>query len=289
MSEWKSILDGAASQGKISEDSLKNIELYLSGTSSPVGEQAIQELVEQEEWQELDDRFYKTLVFGTGGLRGRTIGKIVTKAELGEGGPLERPEFPCAGTATMNFFNLRRAMIGMVKYVKQHAGERTPSIVIGHDSRHFSRDFAEACAKVCTDFGCDAYLFEGPRATPQISFAIRELNADAGVVLTASHNPAHDNGFKAYFNDGAQVVEPHATGIITEVNALTSESYDALPESKRGKLTVLGEPMDRTYMNRLRTVLLRPDLLEGRKAKVVYTNLHGTGGVKIRFVNLDLR
>jgi len=281
MSEWKSTLDEAVSQGELSSDTRKNIELYLKGTASPVGAQAIQELAEAGEWQELDDRFFKTLAFGTGGLRGRTVGKIVTKAEQGKGGPLGRPEHPCAGTATMNFFNLRRAMIGMVKYVKTHAGDRTPSIVLGHDSRHFSRDFAEACAKVCTDHGCDAYLFEGPRATPQISFAIRELRADAGIVLTASHNPSHDNGFKAYFTDGGQVVEPHATGIITEVNALETESYQALPEEQQGKVTVLGADADRVYMEKLRSVLLRPDLLEGRKAKVVYTNLHGTGGVII--------
>ncbi|MEN8694034.1 MAG: phospho-sugar mutase, partial [Akkermansiaceae bacterium] len=145
----------------------------------------------------------------------------------------------------------------------------------------FSRDFAETCAEVCTDLGVDAYLFEGARATPEVSFAVRELNADAAVVLTASHNPSHDNGFKAYFSEGSQIVEPAATGIITEVNALESESYEAKPRSEQGSLTVLGNEMDEIYMERLKSVLLQPALLEGRKAKVVYTNLHGTGGVII--------
>jgi phosphoglucomutase len=129
--------------------------------------------------------------------------------------------------------------------------------------------------------GCDAYLFEAERATPEISFAIRHLRADSGVCLTASHNPSHDNGFKAYIDDGGQLVEPHATGVISEVNALETENYEALAEAEKGELTILGEEMDRTYMDKLKTVLLRPDLLEGRKAKVVYTNLHGTGGVII--------
>ena len=240
------------------------------------------ELVEQSAWQELDDRFFKTLAFGTGGLRGRTIGRMVTKAEEGNGGPLERPEHPCVGTATMNFFNLKRAMLGMVTYLlKTWSGEKRPSIVIGHDSRHFSRDFAETCAKVCIELGVNAYLFEAERATPEISFAIRELRADAGVCLTASHNPAHDNGFKAYFSQGSQIVEPAATGIISEVNALTSDKYEPKPESEQGQLVVLGEEMDRTYMGRLRSVLLQPSLLNGKKAKIVYTNLHGTGGVII--------
>ncbi|MGB0144437.1 MAG: phospho-sugar mutase [Akkermansiaceae bacterium] len=282
MSEWKSPLDEAVEQGNISKEARANIDLYLKGTTSSVGEAAITELLEAQEWQEIDDRFFKTMAFGTGGLRGRTIGSIITKAEQGAGGPLNRPEHPCVGTASMNFFNLKRAMIGLVTYVKKNfEGDGKPSLVIGHDTRHFSRDFAETCAKVATDLGCDAFLFEAERATPEISFAIRHLRADSGVCLTASHNPSHDNGFKAYINDGGQLVEPHANGVISEVNALTSESYHLLPEAEQGELTILGAEMDRTYMDKLQTVLLRPDLLEGRKAKVVYSNLHGTGGIII--------
>ncbi len=282
MSEWKSLLDKAVQRGDVSAETSANIDLYLQGTESPVGVAAITELLEAGAWQEIDDRFFKTMAFGTGGLRGRTVGSIVTKAEQGVGGPLDRPEHPCVGTAAMNFFNLKRAMVGLVTYVrKSFAGEGKPSLVIGHDTRHFSRDFAETCAKVATDLGCDAYLFEAERATPEISFAIRHLRADSGVCLTASHNPSHDNGFKAYIDDGGQLVEPHASGVISEVNALDSESYEPLPESEQGKLTMLGAEMDRIYMDKLKTVLLRPDLLEGRKAKVVYTNLHGTGGIII--------
>ena len=282
MSEWKSLLNAAVENGSVSETAASHIELYLKGTDSEVGEAAILELLEGECWQEIDDRFFKTMAFGTGGLRGRTVGKMVTKAEAGNGGPLDRPEYPCVGTASMNFFNLKRAMIGLVTYIRQSfTGDGRPSVVIGHDTRHFSRDFAEICAKVATDLGCDAFLFESERATPEISFAIRHLRADSGVCLTASHNPSHDNGFKAYIDDGGQLVEPHATGVISEVNALESENYEALPEAEQGELTVLGAELDRVYMDKLRTVLLRPDLLEGRKAKVVYTNLHGTGGVII--------
>jgi phosphoglucomutase len=282
MSEWKSLLDDAISRGDVSVEAGANINLYLQGANSPVGPAAILELLKSCEWQEIDDRFFKKMAFGTGGLRGRTIGKIVTRAERGVGGPLDRPEHPCVGTASMNFFNLKRAMIGLVRYVKKASPrEGRPSLVIGHDSRHFSRDFAETCARVATNLGCDAYLFEAERATPEISFAVRYLRADSGVCLTASHNPSHDNGFKAYIDDGGQLVEPHATRVINEVNALESENYEVLPEDEKGQLTILGAEMDRTYMDKLKTVLLRPDLLEARRAKVVYTNLHGTGGVII--------
>lgn len=279
MSALESSLAQAVSSGSLLAAAKSNIESLLTGTTSGIAAQAVAELVEAGEWQELNDRFFKTLAFGTGGLRGRTIGRVVTQAEQGNGGPNGRPEHPCAGTATMNYYNVSRAVRGMITYAKRFVGGgRRPVLVFAHDTRHFSRDFAEFCAKVCSELGCDAYLFEGPRSTPQLSFAVRELRADAGVVLTASHNPPHDNGFKAYFNDGAQIVEPHASGIINEVNAIDSEKYEAVSEDQRGTITILGAEMDALYLERLKTLLLRPSLLEGASTKVVFTNLHGTGG-----------
>ena len=279
MSAMTDLLTAAVANGSLLESAKNNILALLGGTTSEVAPKAIEELVNSGAWEELNDRFFKTLAFGTGGLRGRTIGKVVTTAEQGVGGPNDRPEHPCVGTATMNFYNVSRAVRGLIAYAKQFAGpDRKAVLVFAHDTRHFSRDFAEFCAKTCADLGCDAYLFDGPRATPQLSFAVRELRADAGVVLTASHNPSHDNGFKAYFNDGAQIVDPHATAIINEVNAITSERYDPVPESERGTVTILGAEMDELYISRLKTLLLKPSLLEGAATKIVFTNLHGTGG-----------
>ncbi|MEO7100307.1 MAG: phospho-sugar mutase [Luteolibacter sp.] len=279
MSAMTDLLTAAVANGSLLESAKNNILALLGGTTSEVAPKAIEELVNAGAWEELNDRFFKTLAFGTGGLRGRTIGKVVTTAEQGVGGPNDRPEHPCVGTATMNFYNVSRAVRGLITYAKQFAGpDRKAVLVFAHDTRHFSRDFAEFCAKTCADLGCDAYLFDGPRATPQLSFAVRELRADAGVVLTASHNPSHDNGFKAYFNDGAQIVDPHATAIINEVNAITSERYESVPESERGTVTILGAEMDELYISRLKTLLLKPSLLEGAATKIVFTNLHGTGG-----------
>ena len=279
MSALPEILTAAVANGSLLESAKTNITALLGGTTSDVALRAVEELVHAEAWEELNDRFFKTLAFGTGGLRGRTIGRVVTQVEQGIGGPNGRPEHPCVGTATMNFYNLSRAVRGLIAYSKQCAGpSRKPVLVFAHDTRHFSRDFAEFCAKVCADLGCDAYLFEGARSTPQLSFAVRELRADAGVVLTASHNPAHDNGFKAYFNDGAQIVDADAEGIIKEVNAINSEFYEVLPEAERGKVTILGAEMDALYVTRLKTLLLKPSLLKGASTKIVFTNLHGTGG-----------
>lgn len=278
MSEFTSSLQAAVDVGKLLADAKTNIEGLIAGSTSEVAAVAVTELVEKGEWQELNDRFFKTLAFGTGGLRGRTIGRVVTEAERGAGGPNDRPEHPCVGTATMNFFNVGRAVRGLIAHTKEVVEGRMPKLVFAHDTRHFSRDFAEFCAKVCVDLGCDAYLFEGPRSTPQLSFAIRELRADAGVVLTASHNPSHDNGFKAYFDDGAQIVEPDASKIIARVNAIDSERYEPVAEDERGSITILGAEMDAEYTERLKTLLLQPSLLKGASTKVVFTNLHGTGG-----------
>ncbi len=275
------VLEQAVAEGKLLASSLENIKLLTGGTADPVVPAAIGELVQAGEWAELNNRFYKTLAFGTGGLRGRTVGNIVVPAEQGRGGVNGRPEFPCVGTASMNYFNVGRAMRGLITYVRRFveadAPGRKPLIVIGHDTRHFSRDFAELCARICTDLGCDCALFDGPCSVPEVSFTIRELNADTGVMLTASHNPAHDNGFKAYFNDGAQLVAPHDQGVIAEVNALTSDTYEPLPAERQGKLRVLGAEMDDIYIKRLKGIVLRPEVFGKASAKVVYTNLHGTG------------
>jgi phosphoglucomutase len=279
MTPLTDLLVSAVAEGKLLESARNNIENLLNGSTGEVAQKSVEELVHSGNWEELNDRFFKTLAFGTGGLRGRTIGRTVTAAELGTGGPNGRPQYPCTGTATMNYFNVNRAVRGLIEYTKKFVGsDRKPLIVFAHDTRHFSRDFAEYCAKVCSDLGCDAYLFEGARSTPQLSFTVRELNADAGVVLTASHNPPHDNGFKAYFNAGAQIVDPHATGIINEVNAVTSEHYTPVDEGQRGTVTILGIDMDERYKARLKTLLLKPSLLESSSANVVVTNLHGTGG-----------
>lgn len=275
------VLEQAVAEGKLLASSLENIKLLTGGTADPVVPATIAELVQAGEWAELNNRFYKTLAFGTGGLRGRTVGNIVMPAEQGQGGVNGRPEFPCVGTASMNYFNVGRAMRGLITYVRRFVEAegtgRKPLIVIGHDTRHFSRDFAELCARICTDLGCDCALFDGPCSVPEVSFTIRELNADTGVMLTASHNPAHDNGFKAYFNDGAQLVAPHDKGVIAEVNALTSDTYEPLPADQQGKLRVLGAEMDDIYIKRLKGIVLRPEVFGKASAKVVYTNLHGTG------------
>src|SRR5205085_997444 len=258
----------------------------LAGAPSELYARVVDELIASGEWDELNDRFYKTLEFGTGGLRGRTIGKIVTKAERGNAGRDGRPEFPCVGTNAMNFAYVNRATQGLVAYAKewhtQNKIDTRPKIVIAHDTRFFSNEFTDLTAKVAAENGCDAYIFDGPRSTPELSFAVRHLNATAGIVITASHNPPHDNGYKVYFADGAQVIDPHASGIIAKVNAIKSESYEALPKDRQGSVTTLGRDVDEAYMKRLESIVVDRTVLSSAKSlRIVFTPLHGTGAVTL--------
>ena len=280
-------IERAVAAGQLMESTAKNIRTLLGGASSDVYLRSVQELVNGGDWLELNDRFYQTLAFGTGGLRGRTIGKIVTAAERGNAREDERPEFPCVGTNAMNFFNISRATRGLVAYLQDWARREgvaaKPKLVIAHDPRFFSKEFAELSAKIAAENGCDALVFDGPRSVPELSFAVRWLRASAGVVITASHNPPHDNGYKVYFSDGAQVVEPHASGIISRVNAITTESFTPLPEDRQGKVTVIGRDMDHAYMRRLETLILDPRVIRDAKTlRIIYTPLHGTGSVIIK-------
>ena len=237
-------LTTAVAAGSLLESSRTNILELTAGSSDPVVHVSVEELVNAGQWTELNDRFFKKLAFGTSGLRGRTIGKIVTAAEQGNAAPGERPQFPCVGTNALNYFNLTRANRGFAKFLRDyHAREGRPgrpSVVFSHDTRHFAREFVEFSAKIMIESGVDAYLFDSHRPTPELSFAVRQMRATGGVMLTASHNPAHDNGFKVYFDEGDPILEPVATGILNEVNAVQSDRYEPVPDSERGELLQLG-------------------------------------------------
>ncbi|MGH7984211.1 MAG: phospho-sugar mutase [Candidatus Udaeobacter sp.] len=287
LKEINSKIERAIADGKLMESSVKNIRALLAGAPTDLYLRGVNELVNASQWSELNDRFYQTLTFGTGGLRGRTIGKIVTIAERGNAGEDERPQFPCVGTNAMNFFNINRATRGLVAYLhywnRREKISAKPRLVIAHDPRFFSKEFGELAAKVAAENGCDACVFEGPRSVPELSFAVRYLKASAGIVITASHNPPYDNGYKVYFSDGAQVIGPHASGIIAKVNAITTESFTAVSKDQQGKVTTIGKDIDQAYMRRLETLILDPLMIrEAKSLRIIYTPLHGTGSVIIK-------
>jgi phosphoglucomutase len=279
-------IDKASASDQLLESAAKNIRDLLAAATSDLYRRAIDELATAKEWDELNDRFYKTLEFGTGGLRGRTIGKVVTKAERGNAGPSDRPQYPCVGTNAMNLANVNRATQGLVAYMKEwhekNKIDARPKLVIAHDTRFFSKEFTELTAEVAAENGCDAYVFDGPRSTPELSFAVRSLDAAAGIVITASHNPPYDNGYKVYFADGGQVIDPHASGIIAKVNSIKGENYQPLPKDRQGKVITLGPEVDEAYMKRLETLIVDPSVLSSAKSlRIVFTPLHGTGSVTL--------
>ena len=217
----------------------------------------VQAMLDADDKSALVDAFYQNLEFGTGGLRG-IMG---------------------AGTNRMNKYIVGMATQGFANYIlKAFPGRTDLSVVVGHDCRNNSRLFAETVAAIFSANGIQVYLFESLRPTPEISFAIRQLGAQAGVNVTASHNPREYNGYKAYWSDGAQVLSPHDTGIIEEVNKVTID--DVKFEANKDKIKIIGGEMDYDYMTAVHEALIDQDVINRQKdLNIVYSPMHGTGRV----------
>ena len=274
----------AAASGKLMPGAVDNLAAFLGANLPAWAVASIEELVTKEAWSELNDRFYRYLEFGTGGMRGRTIGVVTAVAETGQVSAIGTPEHAAIGSNMLNDFTLIRAVVGLFRYTKKYLESRPgagrPKLVIAHDVRHFSRHFCELAASTWTRLGGEAFIFDGPRPTPQLSFSVRWLKAHTGIVITASHNPPHDNGFKAYFDDGAQVIPPHDAGIVAQVNAVPLGELGAFLAIDISKVTTLGGEADEAYRVVAAKALLDPEVLRKTKLTVVYTNIHGTGAVQ---------
>lgn len=211
------------------------------------------QLLDAQDPTELVDAFYQDLEFGTGGLRG-IMG---------------------TGTNRMNIYTVGCATQGFANYINRMFPGEEKSVCIGYDCRHNSREFAQTTADIFSANGISVYLFENLRPTPEISFAIRELGCKGGVILTASHNPREYNGYKAYWDDGSQLVPPHDKGVIDEVKKVkvTDVRFEGCPE----RITLLGEEFDQKYLERVKTLSLSPDAIrQEHDMKIVFTPLHGT-------------
>ncbi len=282
MSLLKQIAD-AGRTGKLLPGAVDNLTTWLQAGLPGWAQQSLDELIEHGEWSELNDRFYRYLEFGTGGMRGRTIGKVAAKAETGRINAQGSPEHANVGSNLLNDFTLIRAVVGLHRYMQKYlAGQQNsarPKLVIAHDVRHFSRHFCELAASTWTKLGGEAVIFDGPRSTPQLSFSVRHLKAHTGVVITASHNPPHDNGFKAYFTDGAQVIPPHDKGIITEVDAVPLSVVHDFLKKDLSRVVTLGRAADDAYLAAAAQAVLDPAIFQATPLKVVYTNIHGVGAI----------
>ena len=217
---------------------------------------AVRAMLDNEDKTDLIEAFYKDLEFGTGGLRG-IMG---------------------AGTNRMNIYTVGAATQGLSNYLKKAFADLPQiKVAIGHDCRNNSRKFAEVAADVFSANGIKVYLFDALRPTPEVSFAIRELGCQSGVILTASHNPKEYNGYKAYWNDGAQMIAPHDKNTIDEVNKITSVK-DVKFRGNAELIEIIGEEIDRRYLDRIKTLSLSPEAIaHHHDMKIVYTPIHGTG------------
>ena len=215
--------------------------------------------------KEIEDRFYKNLEFGTAGLRG-----IIA-----------------AGTNRINKYTVRRATFGLANYIIKNTTEeeKNRGVVIAHDNRYMSREFCIETANTLAACGIKAYIFDGLRTTPELSFAVRKLNTIAGIVITASHNPPEYNGYKVYWEDGAQVMPEIANAITDEINSI--EDYSKIPtitEENKNLVVMLGEEQDTAFIEAVKTQSIRKDVIEkvGKEFKIVYTPLCGTGNIPIK-------
>ncbi len=228
---------------------------WLSPAFDSETQDAVKKMIESQDKTDLIESFYKDLEFGTGGLRG-IMG---------------------AGSNRMNVYTVGMATQGFANYLKKNfAGRKDISVVVCHDCRNNSRLFAETVANIFSANGIKAYLFDDMRPTPECSFAIRYLKCQAGVNVTASHNPREYNGYKAYWEDGAQVLAPHDTGIIDEVNKVKVE--DVKFEGDKSLIQIVGKEIDDIYLNQIKGICIDPEAIKRQKdLKIVYTPLHGTG------------
>ena len=220
---------------------------------------AVEAMINNEDKADLIESFYKDLEFGTGGLRG-IMG---------------------AGSNRMNIYTVGMATQGFANYLKINFKDMEQiSVVVCHDCRNNSRLFAETVANIFSANGIKVYLFDDLRPTPECSFAIRHLKAQAGVNITASHNPREYNGYKAYWEDGAQVLAPHDKGIIDEVNKVKVE--DVKFEGNKALIEIIGEEIDKIYLDKVKTISIDPQVIKNQHdLKIVYTPLHGAGRVMI--------
>ena len=230
---------------------------WLSPAFDEETRKQVQEMLDKEDKTDLIDAFYQNLEFGTGGLRG-IMG---------------------AGTNRMNKYIVGMATQGFANYLlKAYPGKTDLAVVVGHDCRNNGRMFAETVADIFSANGIKAYLFESLRPTPEISFAIRQLNCQAGVNVTASHNPREYNGYKAYWEDGAQVLAPHDKGIIDEVNKVTID--DVKFEGNKELIEIIGGEMDWDYVVAVKEAMVDQDVINRQKdLNIVYSPMHGTGRV----------
>ena len=216
---------------------------------------------------EIEDRFYRQLEFGTGGLRG-VIG---------------------AGTNRMNIYTVRQATQGLANYIISQNGQEK-GVAIAHDSRIMSPEFAEEAALCLNANGIRAYVFDSLRPTPELSFAVRELGCVSGIVITASHNPREYNGYKVYWEDGAQITPPHDKNILAEVAKVTSftqvKTMTKEDAVKAGLFVTIGKEIDDRYMEELKKQSIHPEIIKemAKDIKIVYTPLHGTGNLPVRRV-----
>ena len=248
----------------------KYYEKYKEWIENPnIDEETKKELLEiKDNEKEIEDRFYKDLEFGTAGLRG-VVG---------------------AGTNRMNRYTVGKATQGLAAFILK-VGTQEKGVVVSYDSRHMSKEFSELTALCLNANGIKTYLFDELRPVPELSFAVRELGCTAGIMITASHNPPEYNGYKVYWDDGAQIVPPTDVQIIQEVKKTDFSDIKTISKEEaiqKGLYNIVGKEIDDKFIDKLKSLVLNPEVIKKQDIKIVYTPLHGTGNIPVQRVLSEL-
>jgi phosphoglucomutase len=240
---------------KLDTTAEKNIKTWLKGRYDEETKTAIQKLIDDNNATQLTDSFYKNLEFGTGGMRG----------EIG------------VGSNRMNKYTVGAATQGLANYLNKAFPDQEIKVAIAHDSRNFSPEFARVAADILSANGITVYLYKELRPTPQLSFTVRQLGCQSGIVITASHNPREYNGYKVYWVDGSQVVAPHDKNIVAEVNAITNVK-DIKFKGVKKRIKMIGEVLDKAYLKAVKSISVNPRMIKRQSdLNIVFSSIHGTG------------
>lgn len=260
-----------------------NLEAWYNNNCLTIRDiKILKDLISNKQWEEINNRFYQNIQFGTGGMRGRTIGKIVSKYEINNN---KQYIYPSVGSNYMNEINVAKATLALFNFLTYNKNIKNPYLVIAYDTRFFSKYFCKFIADIWNFLGGKTIIFKEARSTPQLSYTIRLLNVHVGIVITASHNKFYDNGYKVYLEDGGQIVPPDDQQIIKEFNSLSLLDIATLINKRKNytnNIKIINDNIDQSYIHFLKTSgIYNQNLIAQHTVNVIYSPIHGTGSISI--------
>jgi phosphoglucomutase len=294
------VLEEKKSAGVISEDAFNNVKVwYQLGEKFPKRfKLGIEELIQKELWEDLNNRFFKNISFGTGGIRGRSIENNILKEEYVTSNETKLPKYPAIGSNCFNEIVVIRTTMGLFSYIQKSKkksfkenkkvinNNKTPLLIVAYDTRWFSKYFSRIITKTWINLGGKVYLFKGPRPTPQLSFTVKNIKADSGIIVTASHNPFFYNGYKVYLKDGGQISSYELKNLLNEISKINLSFIKPSILKKHKKdlksdYSYISYKVEKEYVKNVKKAIIDYKLIKNNSEKIVFTSIHGTSKIHI--------